>query len=198
MTVLLPRRTFGRLSGRLLHDRTADRIAEAMSRLPHVSATIVPFDTTLPPQVAERLAERRQQAAERPSLSEVRLVTSERPENLPHTEQSPGITPIGQASFKDVVTVAGRVVSLQVGTLAGRSLEVEVFDASGGIRMLFFGRTAIRGIECGTLLRATGRVGEFKGHLALANPRYELVPENGGRAGSAAVGSGRNMRSETG
>lgn len=198
VTVLLPRRIFGRLSGRLLHDRTADRIAEAMSRLPHVSATIVPFDTTLPPQVAERLAERRQQAAERPALSEVRLVTSDRPENLPHTEQLPGITPIGQASWKDVVTVAGRVVSLQVGTLAGRSLEVEVFDASGGIRILFFGRTAIRGIECGTLLRATGRVGEFKGHLALANPRYELVPETGGRAGLRGGGAERNMRLETG
>jgi hypothetical protein len=25
------------------------------------------------------------------------------------------------------------------------------------------------------VLRATGRVGEYKGHLALANPVYELV-----------------------
>ncbi len=47
VTVLLPRRTFGRLSQRLLHDRTADRIAEAVSRIAHVAATIVPFDTTL-------------------------------------------------------------------------------------------------------------------------------------------------------
>ncbi len=47
VTVLLPRRTFRRLSQRLLHDRTADRIATALGRIPHVSATIVPFDTTL-------------------------------------------------------------------------------------------------------------------------------------------------------
>ncbi len=47
VTVLLPRRTFRRMSQRLLHDRTADRIAEAVGRIPHVAATIVPFDTTL-------------------------------------------------------------------------------------------------------------------------------------------------------
>ena len=50
VTVLLPRRTFQRLSQRLLHDRTADRIAEAVGRIPHVAATIVPFDTTLAPR----------------------------------------------------------------------------------------------------------------------------------------------------
>ena len=43
------------------------------------------------------------------------------------------------------------------------------------MRLLFFGRTRIPGIEPGTLVRASGRVGEYKGHLALANPRYELV-----------------------
>ncbi len=46
VTVLLPRRTFSPLFGRLLHDRTADRIARVVSRLPHASATIIPFDTS--------------------------------------------------------------------------------------------------------------------------------------------------------
>ena len=55
VTALLPRRTFRRLSQRLLHDRTADRIATALGRIPHVSATIVPFDTTLSPEVERRL-----------------------------------------------------------------------------------------------------------------------------------------------
>jgi hypothetical protein len=41
--------------------------------------------------------------------------------------------------------------------------------------LLFFGRTQIAGLEPGTVLRASGRVGEYKGHLALANPRYELL-----------------------
>ncbi len=30
--------------GRLLHDRTADKIAAVVSRIPHAAATIVPFD----------------------------------------------------------------------------------------------------------------------------------------------------------
>ena len=44
ITVLLPRRTYSPLLGRLLHDRTADRMARAVSRLPHATAIIVPYD----------------------------------------------------------------------------------------------------------------------------------------------------------
>src|SRR6201999_2668563 len=44
VTVLLPRRTYAPLLGRLLHDRTADRIASVISRLPRAAATIVPYD----------------------------------------------------------------------------------------------------------------------------------------------------------
>jgi amino acid transporter len=44
VTVLLPRRTYSPLVGRLLHDRTADRIARAVSRIPGATAQIVPYD----------------------------------------------------------------------------------------------------------------------------------------------------------
>ena len=44
VTVLFPRRTYSPLLGRLLHDRTADRIAEVVSRIPGVSAQIVAYD----------------------------------------------------------------------------------------------------------------------------------------------------------
>jgi amino acid transporter len=47
VTVLLPRRAYGRL-GRLLHDRTADKIAKAVNRTPDGAATIVPFDVRHP------------------------------------------------------------------------------------------------------------------------------------------------------
>jgi hypothetical protein len=43
MTVLMPRRAYGRL-GLLLHDRTADKIAKAVSRIPRAAATIVPYE----------------------------------------------------------------------------------------------------------------------------------------------------------
>jgi hypothetical protein len=67
------------------------------------------------------------------------------------------------------------VKQVQVGTLGGKSLEVHVFDATGGMRLIFFGRTQIPGVVPGATIRATGRAGEYKGHLAIANPKYELV-----------------------
>jgi hypothetical protein len=42
--VLLPRRTFSALLGRLLHDRTADKMARAVSRVRGATAIIVPYD----------------------------------------------------------------------------------------------------------------------------------------------------------
>ncbi|WP_096301951.1 amino acid permease [Jatrophihabitans sp. GAS493] len=183
VTVLLPRRTFRRLSQRLLHDRTADRIAEAVGRLPHVAATIVPFDTTLDARTELRL-ETEQQRAElygEPAIEsglQMRGVCVPRPD---------GTTAIADASVRDKVTVQGRIKMVQLGTSAGKTLEAQLFDESGGMRLLFLGRTQIPGIVPGQLLRATGRVGEFNGHLGLANPRYELVsdaavgPQHGGK-----------------
>jgi amino acid transporter len=51
VTVLLPRREYSQLLGRLLHDRTADLIARVVSRIPEASAQIVAFD------IASRIAE---------------------------------------------------------------------------------------------------------------------------------------------
>jgi hypothetical protein len=44
VTVLLPRRTYSPLLGRLLHDRTADKMAHAVSRINGATAIIVPYD----------------------------------------------------------------------------------------------------------------------------------------------------------
>ncbi len=184
VTVLLPRRTFHRLSNRLLHDRTADRIAEAVGRIPHVSATIVPFDTTLPYEAVTRLEARQRQAALEPALAATRVQTGVDDHELgvaAHSSRSDGTTPIGAVSWKQRVVVEGRIKIVQVGTTAGRCLEAQVFDETGGVRLLFFGRTRIPGIVPGAILRASGTVGEYKGHLALANPRYELLPASAGR-----------------
>jgi len=43
VTAILPRRVYSPVA-RLLHDRTADRIAAVISQIPHAAATIVPFD----------------------------------------------------------------------------------------------------------------------------------------------------------
>jgi amino acid transporter len=44
VTAVLPRRSYSPLLGRLLHDRTADKIAAVVSNIPNAAATIVPFD----------------------------------------------------------------------------------------------------------------------------------------------------------
>jgi len=169
VTVLLPRRTFHRVSQRLLHDRTADHIAEAVGRIPHVAATIVPFDTTLPHETIERLQEQQQSAS-----TAVAIPTRPRSAGrLP--VRGAGVTPIGEVDWRQKVTVEGRVKRVQMGSSAGRSLEVQLFDETGGVRLLFMGRTDIPGLECGALVRATGRVGQYRGHLAVANPVYELM-----------------------
>ena len=178
VTALLPRRTFQRLSQRLLHDRTADRIATALGRIPHVSATIVPFDTTLSPEVEQRLERTQRAAAAEPALPSTSVRTGTDDDEIgvaAHQASGPGITPIGEVAWKQRVIVEGRIKMVQVGTTAGKSLEAQVFDKTGGVRLLFFGRTRIPGIVPGAVVRATGTVGEYKGHLALANPRYELL-----------------------
>ncbi|MGA1670576.1 MAG: APC family permease, partial [Candidatus Nanopelagicaceae bacterium] len=44
LTLLLPRRAYSRILGKLLHDQTAEEIARPISQLPRVVATIVPID----------------------------------------------------------------------------------------------------------------------------------------------------------
>ena len=53
VTVLLPRRMYSPLAGRLLHDRTADKIAQVVSRIPGASAQILTYDVGL--RVAQAL-----------------------------------------------------------------------------------------------------------------------------------------------
>jgi hypothetical protein len=182
VTVLLPRRSFRRISQRIMHDRTADRIAEAVGRLPHVAATIVPFDTTLSPELEDRLEDQQRRAASEPALVNDAADSPRDDDDHPLDDEprSNGTTPIGTVRWRQQVSIEGRIKVVQVGAAAGKSLEAQVFDSSGGIRLLFFGRTYIPGIEPGALIRASGRIGEYKGHLALANPRYELLADVAG------------------
>ncbi len=63
VTVILPRRSYSPLLGRLLHDRTADKIAAAVSRIPRSAATIVPYDVPEPGRGAAGQAGGRQGGA---------------------------------------------------------------------------------------------------------------------------------------
>ncbi|MDX6338810.1 MAG: hypothetical protein QOG05_6150 [Streptosporangiaceae bacterium] len=70
VTVVLPRRSYSPLMGRLLHDRTADKIAAVVSRIPHAAATIVPFDVQSRLEVlhARQVAQAERAAADKAHL----------------------------------------------------------------------------------------------------------------------------------
>ena len=99
VTAVLPRRTYSSLLGRLLHDRTADRMAAAVSRIPHAAATIVPFD------VRNRLQVIHDRRAAADGDDETR-----RPEALKAAaaaQAAPAPSPDGQGAADDAAAMAG-------------------------------------------------------------------------------------------
>jgi hypothetical protein len=84
VTAVLPRRSYATVLGRFLHDRTADKIAGAVSQIPHSVATIVPFDVqSRVEELHARQAEAARAAAAakkgppKPSLTELAAKTKE-------------------------------------------------------------------------------------------------------------------------
>jgi amino acid transporter len=184
-TVLLPRRSFRSAWQRLLHDRTADRIAAALSVVPNVAATIVPYN------VGEIVSAR---AAGRRTVRTSEPVPPAPPPHRSHeasaidqalARRSEGTVPIGSVQWRHRVSVAGRIQSVRVQPRGGTSnLECVLVDGTGRILLVFQGRPRIPGIENGARLVASGMVGSWDRRLALLNPDYELVassPEAPGR-----------------
>jgi amino acid transporter len=77
VTVLLPRRTYSALLGRLLHDRTADKIAGVISRIPGASAQIVAYDigSRIAQAQAARAADTKRAAQGLESIEEAHATT---------------------------------------------------------------------------------------------------------------------------
>ncbi len=78
------------------------------------------------------------------------------------------------------VTVKGMVRSL---TLQPRSkvpaLEVELYDGTGSVSVVWLGRRRIPGIEAGRTMVVTGRLTCNTDRPTIYNPRYELRPTAG-------------------
>ncbi len=78
VTAILPRRSYSPVISRLLHDRTADKIAGVVSRVPNAAATIIPFDVQNRVRVLqERQATRPQKVAAVPVAPAVRAPDGE-------------------------------------------------------------------------------------------------------------------------
>ncbi len=168
LSILLPRRAFATAWQRILHDRTADHIAAAVSQLPHANATIVPF------QLSSARVQSRVKA-----LSERAGARRSRPVVHPDDRLAPkvvGTTPISDAQWRSRVRVAGRIRSVRVPAGgATANLECTLVDSSGAILLVFQGRRHIPGVQQGARLIARGMVGAWQGQLAILNPFYELI-----------------------
>jgi hypothetical protein len=169
--VLLPRRGFAAGWRRLLHDRSADRIAAAVGHLPHVNATIVPF------QLSGGWRHKTGDLA--PDKTPARLGRLSRAGARGGEDVSPvvaGTTPIGEAQWRQRVRVAGKIKSVRVPSGgATANLECTLVDGTGAILLVFQGRRRIPGIQQGARLVAQGMVGAWEGRLAILNPEYELI-----------------------
>jgi amino acid transporter len=168
VTVVLPRRSYPPLLGRLLHDQTADKIARVVSRLPRSAATIIPFDVEARLDV---LHERQTRQGVKALAPEAKIREHGQP------AARPGVTPIGSVARNGRATVEGRVHSLEIRPVDHSCvLACQVTDATGEITALFYGRTHIPGVEPGAMIQLRGRVGIKDAGAVMVNPAYELLP----------------------
>jgi amino acid transporter len=174
LSILLPRRGYAGGWNRLLHDRTADRIATTVGQLPHVNATVVPYQLS-----GGWLSRRRQWGRDRPG-EPGRSPGERRPESEREAATGPsaagGTDAIGAVEWRTRARVAGRVKSVRVQPRAGTAnLECVLADDTGTLLLVFQGRRRIPGIQPGTRLVAEGMVGDWLRRQAMLNPDYEIV-----------------------
>jgi amino acid transporter len=200
VTVILPRRSYSPLLGRLLHDRTADKIATSVSRMPRSAATIVPYDVpsrvamlqarqsakagkvthTPAPAVTEPAAPKKRSTG--PLAATVEELARESDVVRAHSAPSqsgngvaPGVAAIGTVTGGKV-TVEGKVRVMEIRPVERNSvLAVEINDSTGNLTAMFYGRSHIPGLICGARVRFTGSARIRGGQPVMINPAYELV-----------------------
>jgi hypothetical protein len=167
VTVVLPRRGYSPLLGRFLHDRTADKIARVVSRIPRSAATIIPFDVQAR---LEQLHERQDRKPGRAVSPDQDLKEHERP------PVPPGAAPISSLTKYGRATVVGRVRSIEIRPVDHSTvLACKITDATGELTAMFYGRTYIPGLEPGSKIRLRGPVGVQDTGRVMTNPAYELL-----------------------
>lgn len=188
VTVLLPRRSYPPLSGRLLHDRTADRIAHVINRLPHAVATIVPYDVQarirqrFPRPPEERLARRIERLRDRLAGPPPGPLTEH---NAPHPE--PDTTAIAAVEPGHPVTVDGRLHSITDEERGDRRvLLATLTDSTGSLSLEF--HSAHPDLEAGQLLRLTGQAHTRTrdGALVISDPDYRTINTAGEESDTSA------------
>ncbi len=165
VTVVLPRRGYAPLLGRLMHDRTADKIARVTSRIPRSAATIVPFDVTARLEVIPDRRERPAADAHQDGVSS-RARSGARP---PETSAS-------ASRRRERTEVAGRVHTVEIKPVGQSSILACTITAQDGeLTALFYGRTHIPGVCPGSNVRLRGSISTGRDGAVMINPAYELT-----------------------
>jgi hypothetical protein len=199
VTVVLPRRGYAPLLGRILHDRTADKIAGVISQVPNAAATIIPFDVEsrvhlLHARQAARLAVHADGAwpgdGSQPGdgVTPEPVLLDEKPQP-PATAAAPrngstqspardaGVTAIIELNGVRKAIVEGKVRSVEIHPVENSCVfDATVADETGALTAKFYGRRSIPGFEPGTRVRLAGKVSMREGGPVMINPAYELLP----------------------
>ncbi|MEN9516376.1 MAG: hypothetical protein RLZZ159_242 [Actinomycetota bacterium] len=176
LTLLLPRRAYRGFLGRLIHDQTAEEIARPISQLPRVVATIVPFDIDRMisgKNPVEHMHETIEEEIKPATPARAQSNWLQSAETISHYEEK--VLPIGKISWRKRAHVTGRVTAIRPAAMdSAPTLEVEIWDETGGVTLQFLGRREIAGLEVGSTMIAEGMVGEQNGALTILNPSYEI------------------------
>jgi amino acid transporter len=171
VSVLIPRIQHNRIWHRLLHDRTADSIAQALADLPHCNVTIVPYHL--------RAGASKRRAIPVAAGSSNGNGNGHRPTDDPLGNAGlvpPDCVPIGEVPMRSRVTVAGRVHAVRVQPWGGApSLEATIKDGTGELTLVFLGRREVGGVRPGAVIKAEGVVGTHRHRAAILNPAYVLL-----------------------
>lgn len=180
VTVLLPRRTYAPLLGRLLHDRTADKIARAVSVIPDAAATIVPYDVQS--RIQEAYPERFEQRITR-ELDKLETwvfqAEEQAVEAYEHPERPPSVITVAALIPGQRGTIEGRVSQVEDITKRRRTFRwIVVGDDSGDMRIAFHPGRGGADIQPGQLLRITGKARQSGNRpMSMVNPTYHVVEE---------------------
>ncbi len=97
-------------------------------------------------------------------------------DDLRKRSASKGATALNDCQDRRQVTVVGTVRSLTLQPRAGApALEVELYDGSGTVTLVWLGRRELAGLTPGRQLRVSGRITTSGDRRVIFNPRYEFV-----------------------
>ncbi len=180
VTVLLPHRMYAPLPGRFLHDRTPEKIARAVGRIPDAAATVVPYDVqsriddAFPGRLGQRISDRFGRLEARILRSDSHIV-----DQYEHPEQPSTVTAVDDLIPGRQATMQGRVSRVEDVTKHRRTFRsVVIGDDSGDLHVTFTPGRKGTDVEPGQVLRITGKAHQTdNGPVTMTDPDFQVIEQ---------------------